>query len=404
MLSALLIAFWLQAAGADPVAEGMKALEAQRFEDAEKLFGEAVAKAPDDIHARFHHGLALSFVNRDTEAAAEYRKVLELRPGLYEAQLNLGVLLLRGKQASEALPLLEESTKQKPGEYRPNYYMGEALLALGKFEEAEAPLRTAMTAAERPEAALALGRAVARQGRLKESATWFGTAAKLDASYADGVLELAELFEKAGQKAEAIEIYRQFPNNTAARERIGVLLIDTGKATDAVPELEAAVKASPTAANRFALATAYLKAKQNDKALPLIAAAVEQEPKNVELRLTLGRLHREAKRLPEAAREFLAAAQADPQSKSAWSELGSTLFLAGNYPGTLAAFDKLRALGEETPGQWYLRALSYDRMQAYKEALPAYEKFLAISEGKMPDQEFIARQRVRVVKKVLEKR
>jgi hypothetical protein len=43
-------------------------------------------------------------------------------------------------------------------------------------------------------------------------------------------------------------------------------------------------------------------------------------------------------------------------------------------------------------------------MKLYKEALPAYEKFLAASVGKSPEEEFKARQRVRVVKKVLDKK
>lgn len=403
MVPFLLLAFWLQAA--DPSAEGMKALEGQKYEEAAKLFTQAVEKDGDDVSARFHLGLSLSLLNRDTEAIAVYQKVLEAKPGLYEAQLNLGVLHLRQKQFAEAEARLGEALKQKPAEFRPNYYMGEALLGLGKTEAAEVPLRAALLAdAKRPEAMLALGRALAKQGRVKESAAWFNSTVEADASYRDALLELASYHEQAKNREAAIAIYRQFPENAGARERMGVLLLESGQPADAVAELEAAVNSSPTAANRFALATAYLQSKQNDKALPLIAAAVQQEPTNVELRLTLGRLLREAKNLPGAAQEFLKAAQSDPKALAAWRELASTLFLLGNYQGTLAAFDRLQALGEETPAQWYLRALCYDRMQLYKEALPAYEKFLAVSEGKSPEEEFKARQRIRVVKKVLAKK
>jgi tetratricopeptide (TPR) repeat protein len=403
MLPILILAFWLQAG--DPAAEGMKALEGQKYEEAVKAFSQALEKDKEDIPAQFHLGLSLSLLNRDVEAMAAYKKVLAAKPGLFEAQLNLGVLHLRQKQYAEAAALLEDARKQKPAEYRPNYYMGEALLGLGKAEEAEVPVRAALQAdAKRPEAMVALGRALARQGRVKESAAWFTSAAETDASYRDALLELASFHEQAKNREAAIAIYKQFPDNPGARERMGVLLLETGQAAEAVTELENAVKTSPTAANRFALATAYLKAKQNEKALPLIAAAVELEPRNVELRLTLGRLLREAKNLPGAAQEFYNAAQADPKALAAWRELASTLFLLGNYQGSLTAFDKLRALGEETPAQWYLRALCYDRMQLYKEALPAYEKFLAVSEGKSPEEEFKARQRIRVVKKVLDKR
>jgi tetratricopeptide (TPR) repeat protein len=411
MTAALLVALWLQAAPApapapqDPAAEGMKALDAQRYEDAARLFSEAVTKAPEDISARFHLGLSLSLLHRDPEAIAAYNKVLELQPGLYEAQLNLGVLLLRQKQPAEAVVQLEAARKQKPAEFRPNYYMGEAYIELQQYENAEAPLRAAVAAdAKQPAALLALGRSLALQGRVKESAPWYESAAKEDASFSDGLLELAALHEKAGNREEAIAIYKRFPDNPGARERLGVLLLNSGEAAGAVEQLEAAVKSSPSTANRFALATAYLKAGQNAKAQPLIEAALAAEPANVDLRLTLGRIHREAKNLPAAAQEFLKAAQADPKSSPAWNELASTLFLLGNYPGALAAFDRLKAAGEEKPFHLYLRALCYDRMQQYKEALPAYEKFLAASNGQNPEEEFKARQRLRVVKKEVDRR
>ncbi len=43
-------------------------------------------------------------------------------------------------------------------------------------------------------------------------------------------------------------------------------------------------------------------------------------------------------------------------------------------------------------------------MKLYKDALPAYQKFLALSNGKSPEEEFKARQRIIVARKVLEKR
>ena len=190
-----------------------------------------------------------------------------------------------------------------------------------------------------------------------------------------------------------------------ARERLGVLLIEQGQADDAITQLEKSVKDSPTTANRLALATAYLKAKQNAKAAPLLQQAAAAEPGNPELRLTLGRIYREDKRLPDSAREFLAAAQIDAKLKPAWSELGATLFLLGDYPQSLKAFARLKALGEDqNPSVLYLEALCYDRQQLYKEALPAYEKFLAAAAGKMPEEEFKGRQRLRIVKRMVEKR
>jgi hypothetical protein len=77
---------------------------------------------------------------------------------------------------------------------------------------------------------------------------------------------------------------------------------------------------------------------------------------------------------------------------------------AGIYQQSLAAFDKARDLGENIPGNWFLRAIILDKLKQPKPALEAYQKFLAMSQGKNPDQEFQARQRVRILQRELEKR
>jgi tetratricopeptide (TPR) repeat protein len=390
----------------DPAALGMKALDEQKYEQAVTHFAAALKADPEDLSANFHYGLALSMVNRDAEAIPAYQKVLAKQPDLFEAQLNLAVLLLRTKRPADALPLLEKAQAQQPKQFRPNYYLGEAHLDLQHWESAETALQAALAidAANAP-AMASLGKALAKQGRVKESANWYQSAVKTDPSFKEALLELAGFHEAAGQKAEAAALYRLFPDNGAARERLGVLLLEQGEAADAVAQLEKAVAESPTTANRLALATAYLKAKQNAKAAPLLLQAAAAEPGDPELRLTLGRLYREDKRLPDAAREFLAAAQINANLKPAWSELGATLFLLGDYPQALKAFSRFKALGEEqNPSVLYLEALCYDRQQLYKEALPAYEKFLAAAGGKMPEEEFKGRQRLRIVKRMVEKR
>jgi hypothetical protein len=45
-----------------------------------------------------------------------------------------------------------------------------------------------------------------------------------------------------------------------------------------------------------------------------------------------------------------------------------------------------------------------DKNRVYEPALHSYERFLELSEGKYPDEEFKARQRIRVLKKELSKR
>lgn len=390
---------------ADPIATGMKALEAQKYDEAVQAFRQAVQSDDKDYAAHFHLALALSLMSRDAEAIPEYRKTLELKPGLYQAQLNLGILLVSGKQGAEAVPLLEAAAAQKPAEFRPNYYHAEALLLNGDAAKAEAAYGKALAAQANSAAAeLGLGQALAKQNRLADAAPHFRKAGELDPSYRSSLLELAMLHEKAGQASEAIAIYQQFPENPGARERAGQLLLQGGKTADAIPALEAAVVTSPTAANRAALAAAYIRNKDLPRAIQQLRGAVTAEPRNIELRMALGRALRDSKQYQPAASEFFAVTRERPEFKEAWNELTAMLILTGSYPQALAALDKVQAMSGESPGLYYFRAIILDKQKQYEPAQEAYLKFLSMSEGKNPDEEFKARQRIRVIKKELSKR
>ena len=74
------------------------------------------------------------------------------------------------------------------------------------------------------------------------------------------------------------------------------------------------------------------------------------------------------------------------------------------YPQALAAFDRVRALGAETPPTCSFARVACDHLNQAKEALDNYNGFLAASKGAFPDQEFQARQRVLTLEKELGKR
>ena len=151
----------------------------------------------------------------------------------------------------------------------------------------------------------------------------------------------------------------------------------------------------------MALAKAYVENKQLEKAQALLQPATQSTPNDFDLRLFYGRVLRDQRKFPEAAAEFSAAARIDPKSVVAWNELASALVLAEQYPQALVAFDRIRALNAEIPGNFFFRALAHDHLHQRPEAIENYNKFLATSGGKFPDQEFQARQRARTLEKEL---
>jgi tetratricopeptide (TPR) repeat protein len=331
---------------------------------------EKPAPKPEAISA-FNTAIDAANSGRDDEAVAGFKRTLELEPGLYEAQLYLGQILLKLNQPSEAESWLAKAAAQREKEARPVYLLARSQLAQQKFPDAAANLAKASV--------LAPGD--------KEIA-----------------LELAETLEKAGKKPEAITAYRQIAANPAARERLALLLLETGDPTSAAVELEELRKQSPTPAVLYALATAYLRAKQPDKSLPVASELVSKEPANAETRLFLGRLLRDTKQYDKAADQFYTATKIQPGSLEAWNELTGMLMLLENFPAALQTLEKAHSLSGDTPAYYWFRGTMLDALKDYKPALESYRKFLELSGGKNPDEEFKARQRARIIERILSKR
>jgi len=403
MWASAALLFFLQAP--DYIAEGLQALDAAKYSQAAELFGKAVAADPNDYAAHFHLALSYTMLKRDADGIAEYKKALELKPGLYEAELNLGILLIRDKEPVDAAQCLQQAVDRKPKEFRPRLYWAQALLDSGDAAKAEEQYRAALVLNAKSAAAeLGLAHAQARQDRLPDAAPHFRAAAQLDPTYRDNLLELAELYQKNHQNAEAIAIYQEFPENAAAQERVGQLLLENKRSAEAIAPLEAAMRKDPTPANRLALATAYLFEKQFAKALPLLDQSVAAEPANYSLHMMYGRGLRDSKKYDPAAQQFFQATKLKPDSREAWNELAGMLYLMEKFPESLAALDHAHQLGDDTPANYYFHAITYDKLRALKPALDNYREFLARSNGQFPDEEWKARQRAKLLDRELSKR
>lgn len=355
---ALIVAQAATTAAADPIDAGIKALEASKFEQAEQEFLKAVAADASDYSAHFHLALARTFLNKDQEAIAGFRKTLEMKPGLFEAQINLGLLLVRYQKFADAIEPLAGAVTQKPGDVR----------ALFHLAEAQRELKDCAAAAPNYRRALAVDATL--------SAAEIGLARCLTASNLE---EAAKLLEKNQAWAELAQAYE-----------------DAGKLDLAIPIWE---KLPPELPVLTRLAAGYLKTKQLEKAAAAVTRALKLAPNDYDLHLTLGRLLRDKKQLAPAANEFAKAANLKPAEPEPLRELAGMLISLEDYPRALAVLDRLKAMNAETPGQMFFRAVVLDKMQQFKPALAAYRAFLEASNGKFPDEEFKARQRAKTLDK-----
>ena len=136
------------------------------------------------------------------------------------------------------------------------------------------------------------------------------------------------------------------------------------------------------------------------KLCPWWSAILATDPNNFELRMLEGALF--ATSAVSGGRRGFAARATKLKSldaPEAWSELANVLVMAENYPPALAALDRVAALHAEKPGHVFLRAIVLDKTRDLKPALESYQRFLTLSQGENPNQEFQARQRIKTLER-----
>jgi Flp pilus assembly protein TadD len=172
------------------------------------LWGDTVAKRPDNPVAVYNLGVALDRERQFPAAAAQFSRAAQLRPDLAAPRYDGGMALLQMGRPADAAALFEEAVRLDPRAALPHEGLGLALAALGRPEEAVAHYEEAIRL--QPGYARAhdnLGNAFLRLGRLPEAAVQYGEAVRLDPGSLVAHYNLANALARLGRPAEAAEQY-----------------------------------------------------------------------------------------------------------------------------------------------------------------------------------------------------
>jgi len=102
------------------------------------------------------------------------------------------------------------------------------------------------------------------------------------------------------------------------------------------------------------------------------------------------RLHKNA----DSEQQELLAIKLDPKLAEAYNDLSFAAAENKDYGLSLKALDARAQFYPENQGTYFLRATNYDNLRDVPHAIAFYKQFLAVSDGKYPDQEWQARHRL----------
>jgi tetratricopeptide (TPR) repeat protein len=143
------------------------------------------------------------------------------------------------------------------------------------------------------------------------------------------------------QEALARHNLQNNPADFEAHYNLGAMLLRQGKASEAIPEYEAALRVRPqdTTANN-ALGAALIASGQPDRATAYLRAATQGAPESFDAHYNLGNALASAGDFPGAAEQFAAAVRIRPDDADAHANYGSALAELGQFAEAKIQFER----------------------------------------------------------------
>ena len=378
---------------------------------AKPLLEQATQKNPKSYQAWYDLGYAEQALNERDQAIAAYRKSLEINPKVFETNLNLGMVLASAGQKDQAVKYLNAATELQPASH-PERSKEHAWLALGQIllpadsaGAEQAFLSASKLAPSDAQPHLLLGELYENLGKLEQSKAQYqqSLSATNIQQRAQALRGLVNIAVTSKQYSEAEANVRQYltttPNDSQAHLLLGRLLAAQDNNDEALHELDAAGNQNDPAVLREKAKLLSAVHRDGD-AIPIYKLLVSNKSNDAQLRYEYGLALMHEHQWVPAEEQLLAAVKLNSNLASAYGDLAVVASENQQYDLTLKALEIRTKLLGDNPGTYFMRATALDHLRRFPEATENYRQFLAVANGKYPDEEWKARHRLIAIEKL----
>ncbi len=387
------------------IAQAEDAIQKGDFAAAETLLNKALAKDPKNYQAWFDLGFALNRLGRTADSIHAYRQSVAAKPEVFETNLNLGLMLAR-LDSPEAERFLRAATTLQPtshveeGQARAWLALAHELEKTKPDEALLAYQKASALTPKDPEPHLSAGLLRERQKQFADAESEYKQVLAIDPQSSEAAIGLTNIYMKSNRLADAEPLLRRLaaarPDDAGIHLQLGRVLIAEDKKDDAIVEMQTALKLSPTDADaQRELVDLYVADKKDDLAETLYRNLLVGHPNDAELHRGLGQALLRQKKFASAQDELLTAVRLKRDSPDAYLDLAFAASENKNYELTIRALNGRTMLNAPLPPVcFFLRASAFDHLRDFKQAALDYHQFLAVANGKYPDQEWQAQHRL----------
>ena len=329
--------------------------------------------AHDPESALVHTRLAMEYVKKGMLSAAleTVQEALRKDPKFVDARLMLAGLYSTLRDLDSAIVEYDRVLKQDPKNEEALVYRAQISVEAGRNEEAIRLLKGFLK--KQPDSAVSwyyLGRVYQKLDQKDEAIRSYRKAADLRPGFAQAGLALGWTLEDSNRAAEALVAYQRLydeAQDTTAANRIATLLLKQEKYREALPYLEVVEAADADDMNvRVKLGLVYMELKKLDRAETLFKSILAKTPDADRVRYYLASVYEEQKRLDESVAEVMKIQPGSKLHGDAVVHAGWLLKQAGRAP---EALELVRSAVKTNPGH----ATFYLFMASIEEDAKRYE-------------------------------
>jgi tetratricopeptide (TPR) repeat protein len=404
----------LQQTAAQAFEEGQNAQERGDFNNAVRFYSNAITAEPSLFQAYYQRATVYLSLGRESEAEADLKKVLQMKPDFARAHRAIGQIFLDAGKTDEALAAFAKALELEPNLSGVRIFYASALIKNNQPEKAITQLREAIEKNEKNALAYALlGLAEERISKFEEAFADYTRAIEMDATNAtalegrarlhekrgaldkaindyskayqvqpsrEAALRLAALYTRANQPQAAISIYRSLlvekPDDINARIEMAQVLYENGQAEEAQKEIEKLLAYQSSNAKLLLLAGDMNFTDNPEAATHYYQRALQAEPSNNRARVQLGASLVRSMQFEKALPILSEAIALEPNNYPAHANLGTAFFKLKQYAPSAREFIWLINVKPEIAASYYFLAISLDRIGDCQQAFRGYQEFL----------------------------
>jgi Flp pilus assembly protein TadD/TolB-like protein len=179
------------------------------YEQAAAEYRRSIELDPGNSDAHRRLGMAYESNDQLSEALAEFRRAIELEPRNYRNHQALGNFYNQTADYREAANHFQKAVELAPDEPIAHFALGSAFMNLGYFTEAESEFRSALKLGETPDILNSLGVVLSYQGRNEEAIVYLSRALSRWPTKQLWWMNLATAYRRLNRTDEAERAYRR---------------------------------------------------------------------------------------------------------------------------------------------------------------------------------------------------